>query len=188
MPENMIEANLTDGSEAYSVLAAQVSGAHGVSGNVKLRLISTNHAVSVDALQPGRLIKARHNDSGVERDLTLQSVRKQVQPKGAWIARFKGINDRSQAEELFGSSLYIKENERPELPDGEFYVDQLIGMEVVTDTTKPLGKLVDVLNTPANDVYVTTSGVMVPAVSEFVISIELATQIITVKDAPGLLD
>ena len=91
-----------------------------------------------------------------QRDLTLAALRKQ--PKGGWIARFKEITDRNGAEALHGCSVMIKEAERAPLPEGEYYVDQLLGLDVVTDTGRSLGKLTDVLNTPAHDVYVTDDG------------------------------
>jgi 16S rRNA processing protein RimM len=57
---------------------------------------------------------------------------------------------------------------------------------VVTDTGHGLGKLTDVLNTPANDVYVTESGVLVPAVPAFIQGVDLEMRRITVHDLPGL--
>ena len=57
----------------------------------------------------------------------------------------------------------------------------------MTDTGRSLGKLADVIHSPANDVYETDTGVLVPAVSAFVIEINLASRIL-VRDMPGLGD
>lgn len=169
------------------ILAAQVAGAHGVSGNVRVRLVGVNPEVSAEALRNARTVAARRDD-GTERPLTLTSLRKQTQAKGAWIATFKEIPDRTAAEEYFGFSLYVPEASLPQLPEGEFYVDQLLGVAVETDKGRALGDLVEILNTPANDVYVTSLGAMVPAVASFVKSVDIAARRIVVTDVPGLLD
>ncbi|BDI32406.1 ribosome maturation factor RimM [Capsulimonas corticalis] len=178
----------TKTAEDFSVMAAQIAGAHGVSGNLRLRLIGANPEVTARTFQPGQIVVLRKEGDDAGRQLTVQSVRKQSQPKGAWIARFKEVNDRNEAEALFGHAIFIRETERPSLPEGEFYVDQLIGLSIVTDAGRALGKLTDVLNTPANDVYVTDKNALIPAVSEFVLSVDVPGGVITVRDVPGLLD
>ena len=176
--------------EKYSVLAAQVAGAHGVGGNVRLRLVGEHTDASVRSLQSCRTVRltgpARLDAPA--RDLTLSSLRRQTQPKGAWLARFKEVKDRNGAEELVGWSVYIPEDGRAPLPEGEYYVDELVGLDVVTDTGRPLGKLTDVLYSPANDVYETDRGILIPAVAAFILGIDLGRRKITVQDTPGLAD
>jgi len=174
-------------SIACTVLAAQVTGAHGVSGNVRLKLIGGNASVAEEALRNAPTISAQR-DGVFERELVLTTLKKQVQPKGGWIARFKGVTDRLEAEELYGCNLLVAEQSLPSLPDGEFYVDQLLGCAVVTHAGRPLGDLADILNAPAHDVYVTSTGAMIPAVSAHVMSVNVETRTIVVADMPGLLD
>ena len=87
-----------------------------------------------------------------------------------------------------GCSVLIKENERAALPDGEYYVDQLLGLDVVADTGRSFGTLADVLSAPAHDVYVTTLGALIPVAGDYIIGIDLAGRKITVRDVPGLID
>lgn len=181
----MTEPTTTD---AQGILAGQIAGAHGVSGNVRVRLVGSNSQISANALTNSRQILALREDPPVTRTLTLASLRKLSDAKGAWIARFKEISDRTGAEELFGCSLFVPEKSLPKLPDGEYYVDQLLGLEVVTDTGRSLGSVEEILHTPANDVYVTSSGVMVPAVAAFVKSIDIEAGKIVIAEVPGLLD
>jgi 16S rRNA processing protein RimM len=173
---------------ANNVLAAQVTGAHGVSGNVRLRLVGANSSVAAEALRNATSILAQRDDGVFQKQLDLISLKKQVQPKGGWIARFKGVTDRPRAEELYGCSLLVTEQALPRLPDGEYYVDQLVGCGVVTDAGRSLGDLVEILNAPAHDVYVTSAGAMIPAVAAFVRSVSVDTRTIVVADVPGLLD
>ncbi len=173
-------------SEPYVVLAAQITGAHGVTGNVRVRLIGDNPAVAAESLTQSKTVKCVPNGEGEARLLTVQSLRKQTQPKGAWIAQFKELKHRNDAEELVGGSIYITEAQRATLTDGEYYVDQLLGISLRTDTGHDLGLLTDVLNSPANDVYVTDKDILVPAVSAFIIGVDLEARQILVRDMPGL--
>ena len=182
---------ISPGTDEYTVLAAEVAGAHGVSGSLRLRLIgaSASEATSdaaVRSLQVGRIVRLARAVDGFQTDLTLLAMRRQ--PKGFWIARFKDVTDRNEAEALNGCSVLIRENERAPLPDGEYYVDQLLGLDVVADTGRPFGKLTDVLTTPAHDVYVTDLNAMIPVAGDYIIDIDLAAGKIVVRDVPGLID
>ena len=178
-------------TDEYSVLAAEVAGAHGVSGSLRLRLIgaSAQEATSDAAarsLKIGRRVRMVRSSDTFQTDLTLAGLKRQ--PKGVWIARFKEVTDRTEAEALHGCSLLIREDERASLPEGEYYVDQLLGLAVETDSGRSLGLLSDVLTTPAHDVYVTDSGAMIPVAGDFIISVSLDERKIIVRDVPGLLD
>jgi 16S rRNA processing protein RimM len=175
-----------DDPAVFTVLAAQVAGAHGVTGNVRLRLIGAQADVTAQSLQASKTVKIANDDEAKARLLTLASLRKMPGPKSGWIGHFKEVKSRTDAETLIGHSIYIQELQRAPLPAGEYYVDQLVGLTVKTDTGHALGTLTDVMNTPAHDVYVTDTEVMIPAVPEFVIQIDLDSREILVRDVPGL--
>jgi 16S rRNA processing protein RimM len=174
--------------EEYTVLAAQVVGAHGVGGNVRLRLIGQDPQGAARSLQSREQVRLLDDKSGDSVHLTLSSLRRQTDHKGAWIARFKEIKDRNAAEQLIGRNIYIPESGRAPLPEGEYYVDHLVGMDVITDTGRSLGRLADVIYSPANDVYETDTGVLIPAVSAFILSVDRDNGQILVRDVPGLTD
>ena len=185
MPDSVLQ------TDDYSVIAAEVAGAHGVSGSLRLRLIgSSSHEASSDAaarsLKVGRPVRLLRGGDGFQKDLTLTGLRRQ--PKGVWIGHFKEVTDRTGAEAFIGCSVLIRESERAPLPDGEYYVDQLVGIDVVTDIGRSLGKLSDVLVTPAHDVYVTDAGAMIPVAGDFIIGVSLDDHKIIVRDVPGLID
>ena len=178
-------------TDEYSVLAAEVAGAHGVSGSLRLRLIGASAVeatsdAAVRSLKVGRVVRLMRSSDAFQTDLTLIGMRRQ--PKGFWIARFKDVTDRNGAEALNGCSVLIKENERAPLPEGEYYVDQLLGLDVVADTGRSFGKLADVLTSPAHDVYVTDLGAMIPVAGDYIIDIDLEAGKIVVRDVPGLID
>ena len=177
-------------TDEYSVLAAEVAGAHGVSGGLRLRLVGDTGGDSppdaaARSLRVGRAVRLVRAADDFRADLTLAGLRRQ--PKGVWIARFKEVTDRTGAEALHGCSVLIRESERAPLPEGEYYVDQLVGLDVVTDAGRPLGRLADVLSTPANDVYATDAGALIPAAGDFVVRVDLEERRIVVRDVPGLV-
>ena len=100
---------------------------------------------------------------------------------------FEGINDREGAEALAGGVMYIREQDLPVLPEGRYYVHQIIGLEAVTLEGRRLGPVTDVLVTGANDVYVTPAG-LIPATAEVVREIDLATGQMLIAPLPGMLE
>lgn len=125
------------------VTLAAVAGAHGVRGEVRLKLFTD----SVDSLRR----YGRFYADG--RELTLKAVR---QAGGGVIARFVEITDRNVAEALRGTALVVPRAELPPLADGEYYWHDLIGMAVFSDTGAPVGHVTSVDNYGASDVIEVT--------------------------------
>ncbi|CCA92297.1 ribosome maturation factor RimM [Novosphingobium sp. PP1Y] len=121
-----------------TVTLAAVSGAHGVTGEVRLKLFGEG----VAALKRYRAF----NDS----TLTLKKLRDDG--KGGAIARFEEVADRNAAEKLRGTALTVPRSAMPELEDGEYYFADLIGLAAVSDTGEALGTCVAVENFGAGDV------------------------------------
>lgn len=125
------------GSDRPVTLAA-VSGAHGVTGDVRLKLFGEG----VEALKRYRVF----NDS----TLTLTKLRDDG--KGGAIARFAEVADRTAAERLRGTALTVPRSVMPELGEGEYYHADLIGLPAVLSTGEPLGTVIAVENYGAGDV------------------------------------
>ncbi|GAM07128.1 MULTISPECIES: ribosome maturation factor RimM [Novosphingobium] len=121
-----------------SVTLAAVTGAHGVTGEVRLKLFGEG----VAALKRYRAF----NDSA----LTLKKLKDDG--KGGAIARFEEVTDRTAAEKLRGTVLTVPRAEMPELADGEYYHADLIGLPAVSDTGEALGRVIAVENFGAGDV------------------------------------
>lgn len=121
-----------------SIDLAAVTGAHGVAGEVRLKLFGEG----VDAL-------ARHksfNGGG----LTLTKIRSDN--KGGAIARFAEVSRRGAAEKLRGTVLSVSRAALPSLDEGEYYHTDLVGLAVVTDAGETVGRTVAVQNFGATDV------------------------------------
>ena len=120
------------------VTLAAIIGAHGVTGEVRVKLFGEG----VAALSPHRSF----NDGA----LTLSKLRDDG--KGGAIARFAEITDRTAAEKLRGTALAVPRSALPPLAEGEYYHADLIGLAAVSDAGEPLGSVVAVENFGAGDV------------------------------------
>ncbi len=94
---------------------------------------------------PGSLLRLDGRDVEVER----------AHPAGGRVIRVKlaGIDDRDRAERQRGKYLEVEADRLADLPEGQYYEWQLIGLEVFDPAGEPLGRLEEVLQYPANDVY-----------------------------------
>lgn len=113
--------------------------------------------------------------------------------KNMVILKFEEIQDRNSAEKLKECEIFIGEDQLRELPEGTFYIKDLIGFSVIEiKTGKEIGKLKDVLQNTAQDIYQIeqTNGkeALVPAVKEFVKEIKPKEKVIKLDLIPGFLD
>lgn len=106
------------------------------------------------------------------------------------LAKLEGIDTVESAEKLRGTVFYADRNDLS-LDEGSFFIADLIGLPVAdADSGKVYGTLDDIINEGASDIYVikTSSGeVMIPAVPEFVKSIEPENRIL-ISPIPGMFD
>ena len=121
-----------------SITLAAIAGAHGITGEVRLKLFG-------DGLASLKQHKSFNNGA-----LTLTKVRSDN--KGGAVARFAEVTDRTAAEALRSTVLTITREDLPALGEGEYYYSDLIGLAAVNDAGEDLGKVVDVQNFGAGDV------------------------------------
>ena len=120
------------------VTLAAIAGAHGVGGEVRLKLF----AESLDSLKRHKRLFAG------DRPLSLVAVRA---GGGGAIARFAGVDNRDAAEALRGQALAVPRSELPPLEPGEYYHADLIGLPCESASGDPLGTVVAVENFGAGD-------------------------------------
>lgn len=107
--------------------------------------------------------------------------------KGFLIAQFKGIVGVNDAMTLKNKIVSIDRNDA-KLPKGSFFIQDLIGATVLDEDGKELGKLADVLERPASNVYVVTGEreILIPAVPQFIIKTDVNAGLITVRLIEGM--
>lgn len=164
------------------VRIGQITGAHGIRGDVRVYPCTDF---------PERFATLRRVLLGSEARPV--GVRYRGSVRNLVILSLEGVTDRDQAEALRGQDLRVPRSEVHPLPEGQYYIFDLIGLDVVDPEGRPLGKLVDVdRNCPVHDLYVVETApgkqYMVPAVREFIRSIDLAAGRVVVQPIPGLLE
>ena len=106
-----------------------------------------------------------------------------AQGKG-WICEC-GLSTLEAADALRHAKLWIHRSMRPPLPPDEFYLDEVIGLQVRTENGDDWGHIEEVLETPAHNVYVTPQA-MIPAHRDFIVATDWENRVLTVRDVPGL--
>lgn len=106
------------------------------------------------------------------------------QVRGGLRVAFDHVTDRDAAERLVGATIVVERGALGPLADGEYFDSDLIGLEVRTGDGRVLGRLVEVVATGANDVYVVQSGdggeILVPAIRNAQITVDLPAGCMTV--------
>ena len=107
------------------------------------------------------------------------------------LIKLNGVDTPEDAARYRNQLVYVTAADRPPLPKGQFYVHELIGFDVV-DEEGLIGKLTEILQTGANDVYVVmrpdASEVLLPVIPSVILGIEADRRLIRVHLIPGLLD
>jgi 16S rRNA processing protein RimM len=96
------------------------------------------------------------------------------------VIQLEGIDTRDQAEALRGAWLLIPPEERMPLEEGQYYIDDLIGMEVFTESGERIGKLKHVRQGAAYDFY-DIGAYTIPAVEEYILEVDVPNKRMVVR-------
>ena len=158
-----------------------ISSTHGVRGEVKV-------FPTKDDPQRFKSLKNVILDKGKEQiPLEIQGVKffKQFV-----ILKFKGIDNINDIERYKRRSLFVTREDAVELEEDEYYIADLIGMDVITDEGEE-GKLVDVIETGANEVYVVEfdkyGEVLIPAIHDCILDVDIEAMSMKVHLLEGLV-
>lgn len=161
------------------VAVGRINATWGLRGHVKVTPLTSNP----QRIQPGAVLLVR----GEPREVL--DVR---YPKGFPCVVFEGYEDATAANALRGTLIEIEEAELPDLGQGEYYVHDLVGLEVVGTQGERLGRLAEVLRTGANDVYIVRRkgerDLLIPAIGDVIAEVDLEGGRMVVELLPGLLD
>lgn len=158
-----------------------ISSTHGIRGEVKV-FPTTDDPARFKKLKKVLL------DTGKERlELEIQSGKffKQFV-----IVKFRGIDNINDIEKYKGKSLMVPREDAVQLEEDEYYIADLIGMEVYTDGGR-FGTLKDVMETGANEVYIIDSDehgeVLVPAIHDCILDVDVEKQTMKIRLMDGLI-
>ena len=161
------------------VAVGRINSPWGVRGHVKVTPFTDN---------PERLAVG----SRVYVDGTLRAIRDVKSPRGFPCILFEGVTGTEGAERLRDTLIEIDEADLPALPEGEYYVHDLVGLRVVTSDGTEFGEIAEVLETGSNDVYVVRrpgeKDLLLPAIDGVLLEVNLDAGTAVIEVVPGLLD
>jgi 16S rRNA processing protein RimM len=170
----------------YLVLA-KIMRPHGIRGELNLQMI-TDFPERLRTLETV-FVGANEDGSGKLRQYPIEAARPQKQ--ATWLIKLAGIDDRDTAEQFRNQYLFVSLKNAVPLDEGEVYLFQVMGIRVITTAGEELGKVVEFIETGANEVYVvqgTAYGeVLIPNIKSVVRSIDTEAGVMTVELLPGLL-
>ena len=158
---------------------AQVLAPHGIRGELKCRVVTDfpkqrfrrGNTVLIDG-EPHVIQAARLQGSTV-------------------LLKLEDVGDREAAATLRNQDVQIRPEDAVHLPRGQFYWHQVIGLQVEDATSNEiLGKVADIIETGANDVYVVRGEhgeILVPAIKDVVKQIDPAAGKMLIEPLPGML-
>ena len=159
-----------------------ITSTHGIQGEVKV-------FPTTDDPKRFKKLKQVILDTGKEkRDLEVESVKffKQFV-----ILKFKGIDNINEVERYKRCPLLVTRDHAVPLQEDEYFIADMIGMQVVTEDGAVFGTLKDVIETGANDVYIIESSehgeVLVPAIKECILDINIEEQKMQIHLMDGLI-
>ncbi len=154
---------------ARPLIIGRITRPHGVRGEVKVRP-ETDFPQRFAHLR--RVLLVSDERTGTAREVAVESVR----PQGTLVLlKLAGVDDREAARALRGAAIAVAWEERVPLPEGTYYVAEVVGWRVRTETGEALGTITAVLRTAAHDVYrVEGDGgeVLIPATREVVRAVD----------------
>ncbi len=160
-----------------------ISASHGIKGEAKI------YPTTDDIHRFDRLEYCFLEDKDEMIRLDVSSVK---YVKGMPVVGFSQFHSIDDVLRYKNKDLLIPREEGVELEEDEFYIADLIGLSVITDTGEALGTLTDVMETGANDVYIIKTPekkeILLPAIRDCILDVNLDESIMTVHIIPGLLD
>ena len=164
---------------------------------LKVGVITTTHGVRGEVKvypttdEPERFLDLDYVVLDTGRELRRLDIKNVRFFKNLAILKFDGIDNINDIEKYKGRDLWIPREEAQELDEDEYYIADLLGMKVLLEDGSEFGTLRDVMETGANDVYIVDSvkhgEVLLPAIKECILDVDIEANTMTVHLMKGLL-
>jgi len=178
---NNQNSGLQEFSEPEFLAVGKLRRPHGVRGEISMSVWTG----FPERLEPGVLVFVGEEYKPVN----IRSVRWN---RDALLIAFDEYSNREEVGLLRNKILNVRADDIPPLDEGEFYLHQLLGMEVIDDETdNSLGRITEIFETGANDVYIVRNEIgsefLLPAIDPVILNIDVNLKRIRVHLLPGLL-
>ena len=159
----------------------QIVNVRGLKGEVKLNSFAEDDSV----FETLKIVYIKKKNEMLEKQIEKVSY-----TKNQVVLKFKDCNSIDEAEALRNTYLLVKKEDLGELPEGVYYIADLIGLDVYTEEGELLGKVDDIYSTGANDIYVVKNEEgkekLLPGIDEVIKNIDIDSGKITVNLLEGL--
>ncbi len=111
--------------------------------------------------------------------------------KSAVVLKLGGIDDRTAADKRRGEFIFVAENDTVRPKRGSYFIHEIVGMKVVTEEAEAVGIVQEVMQLPANDVWVVRNGdreYLIPAIKEVIRKVDGKNKLIVIHPLEGLLE
>jgi len=164
------------------VTIGQISRVRGVKGEMVVVPLTD---------EPSRFLKLRKVTVSKEENTDEFLVERAREFKGKVLLKLKKVESPEEAKKLVGGFVEIEKDQLVELPEGRYFIFDIIGLQVVTSRGERVGKVKEVISLSANDVYVVEGDKKqydIPAIKEVVKRIDLKKKEMIIEPIEGLLD
>jgi 16S rRNA processing protein RimM len=159
----------------------EIVKSHGLKGRMKAKSYVEDDE-DLSSVHEAMIVKGKEEPRGY-------TVRKIVLYKTYFYLELETIDTVESADSLVGSTVLIPEDDRVALSGDEYYWRDLMGLHVVTEEGRFLGRIESIFPTGSNDVYVCAGGereILLPAISDVILKIDLEKKEMVVRLLPGL--
>jgi 16S rRNA processing protein RimM len=163
---------------------AKITRPHGVHGAAKVY----PYGETMAAQKAGSSVFYRQDPASEPSELTIASL---IPQQKLLLIKFEELSSREEVLEIAGGEIFLPEDRLPPPSEGEFYYFQLIGLTVKTVQGRVVGTLQGIMETGGPDIYsIDCDGreVLIPAVDEVVVEIDLEAGAVVIDPPEGLLD
>jgi 16S rRNA processing protein RimM len=173
-----VQGLVDDSAEPLFLAIGRVVKPHGVRGEISVEV----HTDRLERFEKGRTVFIGDG----ERALTSEGYRTH---KSSILLKLAGVENRSHAENLRGKWLKIPFVDAIPLDNGEYFLFQALGLNVFTDLGDHLGKVVEIIETGANNVFVVDSNgreLLIPDIDEVILDVDIDEGKMVINVIPGL--
>jgi 16S rRNA processing protein RimM len=160
-----------------------ITASHGVKGEMKVYPTTDD---------PARFKKLKTVFLELKGQMQLRDVESVRVSPDQVLLKLKGIEAPEEVKNYRQCGIFVARKDAVPLKKDEYFIADLLGMKVITDEEQELGTLKEVLPTGANDVYIVELNgggeVLIPAIHECILSVDVESGIMKVHLLPGLLD
>lgn len=161
----------------------KISKSIGLKGEVRVTLLTD----SPDRFRRLKAVWIGSEESTATR-YKIQSVRVS---RAAVVMQVEKVQTRTAADALRGQFVFVADKDEVKPRQGSYFIHEIVGMAVVDEAGMSIGTVQEVMQLPANDVWVVTSGekeFLIPAIKEVIRSVDVGRRTVVIRPMEGMLD